>query len=327
MPMINIINQMPLVSVGIPTYNRPAGLRRVLECITGQTYKNLEIIVSDNGSPENDTEAVVRLFMSVDPRVKYYKQEINRGPTYNFSFVLEKASGDYFMWAADDDEFEDNYIEECVQFLLNHPDYALASGRALFYQDGKLIYQGVEINLPQESNRRRVQAYFLKIYDNAIFYGVMRREQMLKVPYRNNMGNDCHFISGICFQGKVKALSQTAAKRSMGGTSVSYKKIAEILGLSDFEANYPHLSISVNALRNILLRDKVYSTLGLVSRLYLASTVFFLIIWKFIISVFVKRKVYKIKTYSLKIMPVYIISKYRHWKKGKQKNDSGYLSG
>ena len=48
--------RQPLVSVGIPTYNRPEGLRRTLECITKQTYKNLEIIVSNNCSSGPEIE-------------------------------------------------------------------------------------------------------------------------------------------------------------------------------------------------------------------------------------------------------------------------------
>ncbi|MBU4370171.1 glycosyltransferase [Patescibacteria group bacterium] len=47
-------NNQQLVSVGIPTYNRPESLRRTLECITSQTYKNLEIIISDNCSPNQE---------------------------------------------------------------------------------------------------------------------------------------------------------------------------------------------------------------------------------------------------------------------------------
>lgn len=62
-------NRLPLVSVGIPTYNRPEGLRQTLECITRQTYKNLEIIVSDNCSLESETEAIVREFMAKDSHI------------------------------------------------------------------------------------------------------------------------------------------------------------------------------------------------------------------------------------------------------------------
>lgn len=114
-----------LVSVGIPTYNRPDGLRRTLECITEQTYKNLEIIVSDNCSPGPDTEAVVREFMARDSRIQYFRQEINMGPMFNFQFVLDKANGEFFMWAADDDLWDHNFIYSCISYLIKNPEYGV----------------------------------------------------------------------------------------------------------------------------------------------------------------------------------------------------------
>jgi glycosyltransferase involved in cell wall biosynthesis len=117
-------NNQPLVSVGIPTYNRPEGLRRTLECITGQTYKNLEIIVSDNCSQGEETENIVKEFMSKDSRIQYFYQEKNGGPLFNFNFVLQKATGKYFMWAADDDEWELFFIESCInEFSKSKKEY------------------------------------------------------------------------------------------------------------------------------------------------------------------------------------------------------------
>lgn len=106
-----------LISVGIPTYNRPEGLKRTLNCITNQTYKNLEIIVSDNCSPNPEVERVVEKFLVTDPRIIYYKQKENIGAANNFKFVLAKATGEYFMWAADDDEWENNFVERCFQSI------------------------------------------------------------------------------------------------------------------------------------------------------------------------------------------------------------------
>ena len=113
------ISKNLLVSVGIPTFNRPDGLRRTLECITGQTYKNLEIIVSDNCSSSSETEEVVREFVSKDSRIQYYRQDFNKGAAFNFQFVLEKATGEYFMWAADDDIHEREFISSLVEPLKN----------------------------------------------------------------------------------------------------------------------------------------------------------------------------------------------------------------
>lgn len=103
-----------LVSVGIPTYNRPEGLKRVLDCMLTQSYSNLEIIVSDNASPNPEVEKIAREYANRDARISYYRQTENQGATFNFHFVLEQASGQYFMWAADDDLWEAFYIEKLV---------------------------------------------------------------------------------------------------------------------------------------------------------------------------------------------------------------------
>lgn len=104
-----------IISVGIPTYNNPEGLKRTLECITKQTYRNLEIIVSDNYSPGQETELVVEKFTEKDQRIKYFKQKENKGAVANFKFVLKKSKGEYFMWAADDDEWDYQFIEVCIR--------------------------------------------------------------------------------------------------------------------------------------------------------------------------------------------------------------------
>ncbi len=103
---------MPLVSVGIATYNRPELLRQNLECLTKQTYKNLEIIVSDNCSSGIATEKIVRSFMKNDSRIQFFQQEKNKGGAYNNKFVREKAKGNFFMWSADDHFIEDNNLIE-----------------------------------------------------------------------------------------------------------------------------------------------------------------------------------------------------------------------
>lgn len=106
-----------LVSVGIPTFNRPDGLDRTLSCITAQSYPWLEIIVSDNGSPDPRVAAVAERYALTDSRVHYFRQDSNKGPYFNFQFVLDRATGTYFMWMADDDTREPDFIEEMVRLL------------------------------------------------------------------------------------------------------------------------------------------------------------------------------------------------------------------
>lgn len=108
-------DRQPLVTVGIPTYNRPDGLDHVLNCVRGQTYRNLEIIVSDNCSDTPGTRAVALAHAQADPRVRYHRQERNVGIDANFKFLLGRATGEFFAWAADDDEWTPDFVQVCVE--------------------------------------------------------------------------------------------------------------------------------------------------------------------------------------------------------------------
>lgn len=112
--MIEIRNQ-PLVSIGLPTYNRPELLMRALDSLLSQTHKNLEIIISDNASPDIRVEEVAKSYCNKDKRVQYIKRNENIGAIRNFWSVLSFCSGEYFMWAADDDEWENDFIEFCLK--------------------------------------------------------------------------------------------------------------------------------------------------------------------------------------------------------------------
>ena len=163
----------PLVSVGIPSYNRPEGLRRTLECITEQTYTNLEIIVSDNCSAGTETGAVVREFMAKDPRIQYYRQENNQGPMFNFQFVLEKATGEYFMWAADDDEWDQKFIEGCLDHR-NNIGTVMTNYKTLFRKTN-IIQPNPLIQLSQNNSHFRNANIFLNNLCPSIFYGLHKR--------------------------------------------------------------------------------------------------------------------------------------------------------
>jgi glycosyltransferase involved in cell wall biosynthesis len=106
-------NKYPLVTVGIPTYNRADGyLREALESAISQTYPNVEIIVADNCSPDNTKEVVAEYR---DKRIWYYRHEVGIEPNDNFNFCLAKARGDYFLLLHDDDKIDQDFIEICLK--------------------------------------------------------------------------------------------------------------------------------------------------------------------------------------------------------------------
>lgn len=116
----------PLVSIGVPTFNRPASLRRVLGELAAQDYDNMEVLVSDNGSDGNETRDVAMEFVERDKRFRYFRQPENRGSTANFQYLVENTSGEFFAWAADDDSREPAFVSALAARLIENPGAVIA---------------------------------------------------------------------------------------------------------------------------------------------------------------------------------------------------------
>jgi glycosyltransferase involved in cell wall biosynthesis len=90
----------PRVTIAIPTFQRPGYLELSVRSALAQTYPNLEIIVSDNHSPEGTLDWVESLD---DPRLRIVRQSSNLGQAGNWNACLDLATGDYFLMLSDDD--------------------------------------------------------------------------------------------------------------------------------------------------------------------------------------------------------------------------------
>jgi glycosyltransferase involved in cell wall biosynthesis len=114
----------PTVSIGLPVYNGAQFLAQAIESLLDQTYRNLEIIISDNGSTDQ-TEEICRRYARQDARVRYYRARTNLGASRNYNRTFELARGKYFKWAAHDDICERDFLARCVQALDADPSAVL----------------------------------------------------------------------------------------------------------------------------------------------------------------------------------------------------------
>lgn len=129
----------PRVSVGIPVYNREHLIAETIESVLAQTFEDFELVICDNGSTDGTAE-VCREYAALDPRVKFHRNDENRGAAYNFNRVFELSSGEYFKWLAADDLCEPQFLEHCVQALDANPAASLAYPRANFIDaDGAVV--------------------------------------------------------------------------------------------------------------------------------------------------------------------------------------------
>jgi glycosyltransferase involved in cell wall biosynthesis len=81
-----------------------------------QTYEDLELIISDNASSDSTGE-ICREAAAQDPRVRYYRVEVNRGLAWNHNRALQLARGRYSMWLGHDDLLGKDYIRRCLDAL------------------------------------------------------------------------------------------------------------------------------------------------------------------------------------------------------------------
>ncbi|NNC92783.1 MAG: glycosyltransferase [Acidimicrobiia bacterium] len=115
----------PRVSIGLPVWNGEKYLDEALTSLVEQTFTDFEVIISDNGSTDR-TEEICRAWAERDPRIRYIRNEENRGSAWNFNRVFHEAGGTYFKWAAYDDKLLPEWLEECVTVLDSDPEVVLA---------------------------------------------------------------------------------------------------------------------------------------------------------------------------------------------------------
>lgn len=128
----------PKISVIIPTYNRAAFLKEAIESVLGQTYRDFELFVVDDGSTDDTSSLVCAIF---DPRVRYSYQD-NAGRCQARNFALSQAQGQYIAFLDDDDIFLPQKLERQVTFLENHPNVDfVASGTEVIDSQGARIGQ------------------------------------------------------------------------------------------------------------------------------------------------------------------------------------------
>jgi len=271
---------LPLVSIGIPTYNRANLLGRSIESALSQDYANIEVVISDNASTDG-TQSICEAYCRQSSRVTYLRLPSNLGATANFSAVLERATGEFFVWLGDDDWMDQGYVRCCVQELMNDPTLSLAAGTAHYYRNGQHVNQGATLNLLQEQWWRRIASYYLNVTDNGMFYGVMRTTQLRAAGIRNVRAGDWLVMANILSMGKAKTLQTVSVHRELGGASSSPGAIAKSLGLSGFQARFPKTSVATNASLDLISKGRAHDDKHPAARVLLAAGVFSTIVARY----------------------------------------------
>ncbi|MDI9313303.1 MAG: glycosyltransferase family 2 protein [Hydrotalea sp.] len=129
----------PLVSIIMPVFNGEQYIARAIDSVLQQTYKQLELIIVDDGSTDG-TATMVKKYQASDKRVKYIKNKKNSKQWFSRNVGLAAATGDYIAWQDADDMADKTRIAKQLDFLQKNKAYDLvASDMMVINQDDKKI--------------------------------------------------------------------------------------------------------------------------------------------------------------------------------------------
>jgi len=134
-------NAGPLVTVMIPLYNHAAYIAEAVNSIIRQTYKNIELIVIDDGSKDNSFEKLTEYKTLCDARFVnvIFKQRQNKGIIATLNEMIDLSNGKYLYLIASDDMAKPNAVEKQCAFLEDNPQYVQVMG------DNEIVDENSEI--------------------------------------------------------------------------------------------------------------------------------------------------------------------------------------
>lgn len=110
-----------MVSIVLPVYNGEKHVSEAIESILGQSYKDFELIIVNDGSTDSSPE-IIDIYSQKDKRIKVIHQENMKLPM-SLSRGFRKASGEFLTWTSDDNRLKPNCLERLVDCLNRHPEW------------------------------------------------------------------------------------------------------------------------------------------------------------------------------------------------------------
>ena len=177
-----------LISIIVPCYNAEKYIKKCIETIKNQTYKNLEVLLINDGSKDN-TEKIIKKETSKDKRFKYYYKE-NGGLSDARNYGLDKFTGEYICFIDSDDYIEPNFIEELYNCIKNNNCKISVCGLKRVYED-KVTYDKI--------NKDVVNTCIIPAAWNKMFHKSLFLDTNIKFPFKKWYEDLCAISKVIFF--------------------------------------------------------------------------------------------------------------------------------
>jgi glycosyltransferase involved in cell wall biosynthesis len=197
------------VSIGMPVYNGERFLPEAITSVLAQTFEDFELIISDNASTDRTGE-ICKDFAARDPRIRYSREENNRGSGRNHNRVFVLSKGEYFKWVAHDDRCAPTFLARCVDVLDRDPSVVICYPNTLIIgENGDPIENPYRRILRDDaaspSRRFREMAW----YEHLCFpiYGLIRSRALRATPVMGcYTGGDNVLLARLALLGRFERL-------------------------------------------------------------------------------------------------------------------------
>lgn len=173
------------VDILIPTYNREQYIKPCIDSILNQTYKDINIIIYDDGSTDN-TEAIIKEYQATHKNIKYIKSKENRGVGFARNILLESSTADYLMWQDSDDIAHEQRVEKLLEYMDwgCHQGLDIIFSDLVFFQDGKSFKRSKtvsKVDITKYTNREG-------LYNNMNFATAFFRKELKGYKFDEKLG-------------------------------------------------------------------------------------------------------------------------------------------
>jgi glycosyltransferase involved in cell wall biosynthesis len=206
------------LSIGVPVYNGERFLRQTVESLLAQTFRDFELVISDNASTDG-TESLARELAASDPRIVYHRHARNLGMAGNYNFLARRAEAPWFKWANCDDLCDPTFVERCLEALDRNPAAVLAYPRARFIDEsGQVLSHIVDPGFPLDFEPAAARLRYVISAGHWVNapLGVIRRDALLATslmpPYP---GGDYVLLAQLCLLGRFIEIGEPLLGRRL----------------------------------------------------------------------------------------------------------------
>jgi len=208
----------------MPVYNGEKFVAQAIGSILSQTYRDLELVISDNASTDRTPE-ICAAFAAQDPRVRIVRNSHNVGAAANFNLVLRQGRGRYFKWACGDDWCDPTFAERCITELEQNPDAVLCFSRVNIVDESGALIQVHSDNLDLRSPDVLQRFRHARAHDRLlhVLQGVIRRNVLRRIgPMRPFHSSDIAMMSELALWGQFIELPEPLLFRRFHAQAASH---------------------------------------------------------------------------------------------------------